>query len=157
MLLLRRRLLELEAGAAVPERAYALLRGLPMFAPLPIATIENLARRSSVENHPAGAELIRQGDPGDKFYVIDEGTVDVLTDGNLLARDAAGDCVGEIALLRDQPRTATVRATAPLRVVVLERSDFLEGVSAHGRSMREATSLADARSAPLERERSGHH
>ena len=116
-LLLRGRLGQLEAGAVVPERPYSLLRGLPMFAPLPIATIENLATRAESEEHPAGTEIIRQGEDGERFYVIDEGTLDVVADGHLLAHRGAGECVGEIALLRAQPRMATVRATTPVRLV----------------------------------------
>ena len=143
--LLRRRLGRLEAGAAVPERAYTLLRGLPMFAPLPIAMIENLATRAETQDHPTGTEIIRQGDEGDWFYVIDEGTLEVVVDGRVLADRGAGECVGEIALLRSQPRTATVRATTPVRLVALDRTDFLAGVSSHARSTRAAEHLADER------------
>jgi MFS family permease len=143
--LLRARLGRLEAGAAVPERFYSLLRHLPMFAPLPIATIENLAARAETEEHPTGTEIIRQGDDGDRFYLVDEGTLDVVADGHLRASLGAGECVGEIALLRAQPRMATVRATTPVRLVVLDRSDFLAGVSAHARSTRAAELLASER------------
>ena len=143
--LLRARLGRLEAGAVVPERPYALLRGLPMFAPLPIATIENLATHAESEEHPAGTEIIRQGEDGERFYVIDEGTLDVVADGRLVAHRVPGECVGEIALLRAQPRMATVRATTPVRLVALDRNDFLAGVSAHARSTREAEHLAGRR------------
>lgn len=142
---LRRRLRELDAGAVVPERAYALFRGLPMFAPLPIAMIENLATHAAFEQHPAGTEIIRQGEQGEHFYVVEEGTLDVLTDGRLIAQCGAGDCVGEIALLRSQPRMATVLTTSPVRLVVLDRGDFLAGVSGHARSTREADRLAGGR------------
>lgn len=142
---LHRRLGRLEAGAAVPERFYSLLRRLPMFAPLPIATIENLAARAGSEKHPPGTEIIRQGDAGDRFYVIDEGTLDVVVDGRIREHRGKGECVGEIALLRDQPRMATVRATSPVRLVALARSDFLGGVSAHARSAQAAELLASER------------
>jgi hypothetical protein len=90
--LLRRRLGRLEAGAAVPERAYTLLRGLPMFAPLPIAMIENLATRAETQDHPTGTEIIRQGEEGDWFDVIDEGTLEVVLDGRVLLHRGAGEC-----------------------------------------------------------------
>ncbi|MFL5878123.1 MAG: cyclic nucleotide-binding domain-containing protein, partial [Solirubrobacteraceae bacterium] len=142
---LRAPLGRLEAGVAVPEGVYTLLRRLPMFAPLPMATIENLAARATLEERAAGAEIIRQGEDGDHFYVIDDGILDVLVDGRVRAHRGAGECVGEIALLREQPRMATVRAMSPVRLVVLDRTDFLAGVSAHARSARAAEGLADDR------------
>jgi len=144
-LLLRSSLARLEAGAVVPERPFALLRGLPMFAPLPVATIEALATRARAEEHPAETEIIREGDDGDRFYIIDDGSLEVLADGRLLAQREPGECVGEIALLRDQPRMATVRSVTPVRLVVLDRDDFLGGVAAHARSTHAAERLAAER------------
>jgi MFS family permease len=144
--LLRGRLARLEAGAPVPERPYALFRALPMFAPLPIATIETLATRAEMMDFAPGTEIIRQGDEGDRFYVIDEGTVAIFVDGQSLGERLCGDCLGEIALLRDEPRTATVRAETAVRLVMLGRDDFLAGVSAHALSTRAAERLADERS-----------
>lgn len=135
----------LEAGAAVPERPYALLRGLALFGPLPVATLETLATRARPEEHPAGAEIMRQGEVGDRFYMIDEGSLEVVANGKLLARRRPGECVGEIALLRDQPRMATVRAVTPVRLVTLDRDDFLGGVAAHARSTHAAERLAAER------------
>ena len=146
-MLLRRRLGELEAGAAVPERVYALLRALPMFAPLPVATIETLAARAETHDYPVGTKIIRRGEEGDRLYLIDEGTLDVVADGQLLAQRGSGECVGEIALLRDEPRMATVVAATPVRLVELDRSDFVAAVSAHARSTRAAEHLAEERSA----------
>ena len=59
--------------------------------------------------------------------MIDEGTTEVVVDGRVLVHRGAGECVGEIALLRAQPRMATVRATTPVRLVALDRNDFLAG------------------------------
>ena len=144
-LLLRSSLARLEAGAAVPERPFALLRGLSMFAPLPVATIETLATRARAEEHPEETEIISQGEDGDRFYMIDTGSLEVVADGRLLARREAGECVGEIALLRNQPRMATVRSVTPVRLVVLDRDDFLGGVAAHARSTHAAERLAAER------------
>lgn len=146
-LLLRRRLGELEAGATVPARAYALLRALPMFAPLPVATIETLAARAETHDYPVETKIIRRGEEGDRLYLIDEGTLDVVADGQLLAQRGSGECVGEIALLRDEPRMATVVAATPVRLVELDRGDFVAGISAHARSTRAAEHLAEERSA----------
>jgi CRP-like cAMP-binding protein len=143
--LLRVPLGRLEAGAVVPERAFALLRGLAMFAPLPVATIENLAASAEERDVAAGSEIMRQGDVGTHLYVVDEGTLDVVADGRQLAQRGTGECVGEIALLHDTPRMATVRAVTAARVLVLDRSTFLAGVSAHARSTHAAERLADER------------
>ena len=135
----------LESGLAVPERAYALLRRLPLFAPLPAATVETLAARSETEDRPAGTEILRQGDEGDRFFVVDAGEVEFLAGGRLLSRSGEGACFGEIALLRNVPRTASVRAVTPVRLVALDRADFIAGVSAHPRSSHAAERLADQR------------
>ncbi len=144
-LVLWRRLEELEAEAVVPERAYALLRDLAMFEPLPIATIENLAARSDTNDYGPGDEIIRQGDRGERFYVIEEGAVDIFVDEVWIAQRGSGECLGEIALLRDSPRTATVIAATPLRLVELTSSDFLSGALAHPRSAHAADGLVEER------------
>ena len=135
----------LEAAIAIPERPYVLLRGLAMFAPLPVSTIENLALRSRHVTHPPGTELMRQGDAGDRFYVIDSGSVEIEIDGQVAAARHAGECVGEIALLRGIPRTATVRATTEIGLVVLERDAFLDSVGSHALSQRAADELVENR------------
>ena len=144
-LILRASLARLEAGVPVPQMPFARLRGLAMFSPLPVATIETLATRARVEEFPAGTEIVRQGDAGDRFYVIDDGSLTVVADGRQLALREPGECFGEIALLRDQPRMATVRSVTPVRLVVLDRDDFLGGVSAHVRSTHAAERLAAER------------
>lgn len=118
-----------------------------MFAPLPIAMIESLATHSTVSDVPPGSTVVRQGDEGDAFYVLDVGALDVLVDGRLVDKRLPGECFGEVALLRDQPRIATVRAHSPSRVVVLERHAFLRAVGSHERSVRAAGRLADVRAA----------
>jgi predicted MFS family arabinose efflux permease len=142
---LRKRLGRLEAAVLVPQRPFELLRALRMFAPLPIATVENMAARASMLHTAAGVEIIRQGEDGDSFYVIDEGEVDVLVDGRPVAQGRPGDCMGEIALLRDQPRMATVRTRTDVRLVVLDRQEFLAGVGSHPRSATTAAHMAHER------------
>ena len=145
VLVLRRRLGRLEAGAPVPQRPYVLLRQLEMFAPLPICLIEDLAMRSETHELPVGTQIIRQGDQGDRFWVIDEGALDVSVDGHYMNTRGPGECVGEIALLRSLPRTATVVCSTATRLVSLDRADFLAGVGAHALSTRAAERLADER------------
>jgi CRP-like cAMP-binding protein len=86
-----------------------------------------------VDTHPvpAGTDLCRQGDPGDSYFVIVDGEADVIGDGATVRAVGPGDGVGEIALLRDIPRTATVRARDNLVVMEIEREVFLEVVAGH--------------------------
>ncbi len=79
-----------------------------MFASLGPVPLEELAARLEYGAIGAGAEIVRQGEAGDRFYVIDSGTVEVFEDGVLARGEGPGDHFGEIALLRDIPRTATV-------------------------------------------------
>jgi hypothetical protein len=122
-----------EAGARVPERAFRLVRALPLFCSLPVATLETLALRSTERSYDAGTAVVRAGEAGDEFFVIAEGEVDVERGDGRHKRLAGGDFFGEIALLRDVPRTATVCAVGPVTAVVVEREQFLAAVSAHPR------------------------
>jgi MFS family permease len=145
-----RRLAGFAAGAQVPERAFALVRGLSLFAPLPLAIVETLALRLRERSHPAGEPIVRQGEPGDTFYVIADGTVEVQVDGAVRRQEGAGEFFGEIALLRDVPRTATVTALTPVTTLALDREDFLSGVGAHARSASVAEAVVTERlAAPL--------
>jgi MFS family permease len=136
-----------EAQATVPEREFKALRALSVFAPLPMASVENVARRVAKVSVGAGEVVIREGDRGDSFYVVAEGMLDVES-GNGVAAMGCGDFFGEIALLRDIPRTATVTARSDALLYSLERDAFLLAVSAHPRSTEAANSVADARLAP---------
>ena len=129
-----------EAGARVPERAFALVRALPLFRSLPVATLETLAIRSSERRYASGVPIVSEGEEGDAFYVIADGEVAVVR-GEGDVRLSAGDFFGEIALLRDVPRTATVSAVGAVTAVVVGREQFLAGVSAHprGAAATEAT------------------
>jgi CRP-like cAMP-binding protein len=93
----------------------------------------------------AGAALIRQGDPGDAYYAIAAGELDVLQNGRFLRRCGRGDGVGEIALLRDVPRTATVIAHTQATVYRLNREPFLTEVLGHAPTHRQARRIADTR------------
>jgi MFS family permease len=127
-------LMRFEAGVPVPERELALLRGLALFAPLPAATVETLARRLTRIPLHSGDVVIEQGDPGDRFYVIADGRFDVSVSGATRPSVGAGDAFGEIALLRDVPRSATVTAGTDGLLFSLDRDDFLTAVLGHHRS-----------------------
>ena len=85
-----------------------------MFGVLPGPLLEGLAMNASRLSVPAGPEVFDQGDPGDRYYAIESGRVEVLVDERPVRVQGAGDGFGEIALLRELPRTATVRALEPL-------------------------------------------
>jgi MFS family permease len=136
-------LLDHDARLPDPE-ALALIRGLPIFGPLSARAIERiLAGLSSLETS-AGRVVIRQGEPGDAFYVIAEGTVEVDVDGRRVGVRGRGEGFGEIALLRDLPRTATVTAATPLRLLVIERDTFLSAVGGHATSHGRAQATVEA-------------
>src|SRR5439155_11017731 len=102
-------LARIDRGAAAPEDLGA-LREIPLFAPLNPATLEQLATSLAHVTVPAGATVFAQGDPGDRYYLIAEGEAEAQVDGRPTRVMHAGEAFGEIALLRDTPRTATVHA-----------------------------------------------
>jgi hypothetical protein len=134
-----------EAGAAIPERAFALLRSVPLFAPLSIGALENVSRRLAEVEVPAGRAVVREGEPGDRFYVIAEGRFDVSCSRGAFPPLANGDVFGEIALLRDIPRTATVTARTDAVVFALDRDAFLTAVAGHRFSARTVDTMVTER------------
>ena len=134
-----------EAGAPIPERAFGLLRRVPLFAPLPIGTLENLSRRLTEVDVPLGEPVVREGESGERFYLIADGRFDVSNSRGRFPPLAEGDVFGEIALLRDVPRTATVTARTDSTVLALDRDSFLSAVSGHRYSARTVDTLATER------------
>ncbi len=116
-----------------------LLEAIPMFAPLTPAVVESLALSLVRVPVRAGEVVLREGEASDRFYVIESGLVEVTQNGAVLRRESAGDFFGEIGLLRDVPRTATITAVEDTQLVALERDDFLSAVT----GQREARSAAD--------------
>jgi CRP-like cAMP-binding protein len=123
----------------------ALLRGLPMFAPLPAPELERLAGALQLLHVPVGRTIVRQGEPGDRFFVVTRGFVEVTVDGRLVRRQGPGEGFGEIALLREVPRTATVTAATDVQLGVLDRDAFLAALAGHRASRPAAERLADDR------------
>jgi MFS family permease len=135
----------LEIGAPVNEERYRLLRENSIFSPLPVDAVEGLTRDLVPVSAASGEEIITQGESGDRFYVIASGEVEVFQDGHFLRMESVGESFGEIALLRECERTATVRATRATSLLCLERDDFIAAVTGHRRSHQVAGGLAQER------------
>jgi MFS family permease len=145
------RLSAIDRAARVPEEQLELLRGNAIFAPLPASTLEQLADRMREVRASAGEEIVRQGEPGDLFYVIEEGTVEVAVDGRPAHELGRGESFGEIALLRDVPRTATVTARSDVVLYALDRGTFIPAVTGSGPSLSAAEAVIGMRLAPRAR------
>jgi MFS family permease len=135
----------LDSETIVPEHELAVLRSISIFAPLDIPTVDHLAQQLRAKLAPAGAEIVRQGDAGDRFYIIDRGRVQVSADGRTVAELGPGAYFGEIALLRDVPRTATVTTLEETRLLTLEREQFLAAVTGYSWSLLEVDRVTTQR------------
>jgi MFS family permease len=141
------RLLSIDRRTEAPDaEVLALLRGIPFFAPLPAPALERVMADVTRSEAEPGTVVIREGDRGDRFFVIVEGEVAVTRGGAHVQDVGPGGYVGEIALLRDVPRTASVTAKTHVDLLALEREPFLLAVTGHPQSHDAAREVADARS-----------
>lgn len=140
-----RGLTQIDAIHIVAEDRFPLLRSLPIFAPLPASTLLRLAGQLTPVSVPSGTVIIREGETGDRFYIIRDGTVSVSVRETPVGTLAEHGFFGEIALIRDIPRTATVTADTNTSLFALERKQFLEAVTGHARSMEAAQAASRAR------------
>jgi MFS family permease len=125
------------------DRELSLIRQVPIFAPLPPLAVEQLATNLSRLHVRAGDDVFREGDAGDRFYVIADGLAEIAADGRPVL--GPGSYFGEIALLRDVPRTATVTACTDLELYALERDEFIAAVSGHALSAEAANAVIASR------------
>ena len=136
----------IDAQAAPPEAdELRLLVSVPIFTPLPGGSLEHLAGRLVPLRVDAGTVVVREGDVGDRFYIVTEGELEVTQDGVKIAELEPGGYFGEIALLRDTNRTATVTARSDAVLYALDREEFLAAVTGHPQSSEAAESVMSAR------------
>ena len=122
-----------------------LLTAIPMFVPLAPSVVDALARRLERVTAPASEVVVAEGEESDRFYVIESGLVEVTHDGALLRQEGPGDFFGEIGLLRDVPRTATVTAVEDTVLLALSREDFLAAVTGQSDAFRAADDVVSLR------------
>jgi predicted MFS family arabinose efflux permease len=143
------RLRAIDSRAHVPTERIQLLQANPIFAPLPPSTIEHLAAKLIPRRVATGDMIVRQGDPGDLFYIVENGRVRVEIDGEEVNDLWPGEAFGEIALLHDVPRTATVTALEDTELLALERDEFIAAVTGYAPSREAADAVIGARIASL--------
>jgi hypothetical protein len=131
--------------AVIPERELGLLRGVRMLEVLPLTVLEQLASDLRPMRYAAGDVVIEQGAVGDRFYVIASGEVEVEADDRVVRRMGPGESFGEVALLRDVPRTADVVALSELELYAVGREAFLCAVTGDRLSMQEAEQVVSER------------
>jgi MFS family permease len=135
----------IDAEAAIAAEPLDLLRRIEIFAQLPEPVLEQLASGAGVVSAAPFQAVVSQGEPGHTFYVIAEGRVAVDVDGAEARELGPGEFFGEIALLRDVPRTATVRALEALRLYAVERDEFLAAVTGHAPTLAAAENIVTSR------------
>jgi hypothetical protein len=144
-LLMWARLRRFDEHVETDDAVFELVRGVPAFSSLPVASVETLASRSRRIRFEPGVDIVRQGEPGSAFFVIEDGEVDVFEHEVHKRVERPGEHFGEIALLRDVPRTATVRAKGSVGLLVLDRAEFLAAVGAYARTRSTLDHVATSR------------
>jgi hypothetical protein len=135
----------LDREGVLPERQARLLRSIPLFAPLPLTALERLAEGMHEVRFDQGEPLMTQGEEGDTYVMLESGRVLVTIDGRPDHEQGPGDGVGEIALLRSMPRTATVTAIEPVAAFEVSCDTFLDAVTGHEGSNRAAHAVVSQR------------
>lgn len=142
LLLTAKRLGQIDASADAPVVTIRLLRRITLFAPLPGPALEGVARAARPMLFASGDTIISQGEPGDTYYAVVDGDVDVTVDGHHRRVMTRGQGFGEIALLAEVPRTATVVARTEVQLLEIERPAFLTAVTGHDASKQAAWAVA---------------
>jgi MFS family permease len=142
------RLTGIDRAARVPEEQLELLGANQIFAPLPAPTLEQLADSLEEVQVEPGRVVVRQGESGDRFYLVRDGTLRVAINGRDVQTLGPGDSFGEIALLRDVPRTASVVAETDVALYALDRDTFISAVTGFAQSLSAAEGVIGMRLGP---------
>jgi MFS family permease len=134
-----------DAKSVIAEEPLNLLRRIEIFAELPEPVLERLAAGATAISVAVGGVVVSRGEVGNHFYAVASGKAAVELDDGTTRELGPGDFFGEIALLRDVPRTATVRALEPLRLFAVERDEFLVAVTGHDPTLAVAENLVTSR------------
>lgn len=140
-----RRLTDIDGHVGERDADVALLQLQGIFSPLVMSTIDQLAGPMARLAYAVGEVILSKGEEGDRFIVIEEGTVDIVDEGAVIAVLGPGDGFGEMALLRDVPRTTSAIARSPVRARSLDRHAFLSGVRGERRAQEAAEQLVEER------------
>jgi MFS family permease len=135
----------IDTEARIAEEPLELLRRIEIFAQLPEPVLERLASTATAVSVPEDQVVVSRGEAGHRFYVIASGRAAVELDDDTTRELGAGDFFGEIALLREVPRTATVRALEPLQLFAVERDEFIAAVTGHAPTLAAAESVVVSR------------
>jgi MFS family permease len=141
-------LIGIDRTARIPAAQLELLRGNQIFAPLPPVTLEQLAESLEEVWVEPGRVIVRQGESGDRFYLVRDGTLQVAINGRQVQTLGPGDSFGEIALLRDVPRTASVMAESDGVLYALDRGTFISAVTGSAQSLSAAEAVVGMRLGP---------
>ena len=125
------------------------LTTVPLLASLNPEQLAAIASLTELRSEPMGTRLVGEGAPGFVLFILLEGKADVTSRGAGLGTLGAGDFFGEIALLRDVPRTATARAATDVELLALEPEDFVAAVTGHAPSREAADAVIATRIGPL--------
>jgi MFS family permease len=136
---------DVDRRAEVPEHELEVLRATPLFASLPAITLDRLAQNAERVEARKGTTIIRAGEAGDRFYVIESGKVGISIGGRRKGELGMGDHFGEIALLRSMPRTATVKVSENAVLYALDGDEFVAAVTGDDRSMTLGNRVASER------------
>jgi hypothetical protein len=135
----------IEHASPAPDPELGILRVFPLFAMLGPPVLEDLARALARVEAPAGETIVREGCDGDRFFLVAKGELDVSVRGSYVRTLGPADGFGEIALLRDGVRTATVTTSSPVTLYALARAPFLEAVTGSRHAHRAAHELVAER------------
>jgi MFS family permease len=126
-----RGLRSVDAAATVPHVEIRLLQSIPIFSRLPAPQLEGLARALEIKTYNPGSVVICEGEKGDFYFAIADGEVEVKYLGETVARLTRGEGFGEIALIRDMPRMATVLTTRETKICCLQKEPFILALTGH--------------------------